>query len=94
MLPYWTTEFVRGAGRAGDLVLSVDSCPLLYAPDPRAFPCVWPSTLDRDQFEAIIGRREYRLLILPVAGSGKAPAGWRTAYSDEFFQVYARDQTR
>jgi hypothetical protein len=94
MPPYRAMEFVRGPGRTGHLVLSVDSCPLLYTPDPRAFRCVWPSTLDRDHLEAIMGRRGYRLQILPVAHSGKAPAGWRTAYSDESFQVYARGQTR
>lgn len=81
--PYRAMEFLRGVAHPGDAVLSVDSCALVYAPDPSAFHCLWQATA------VSLGGHDYRLLILPTARSGLAPAGWRKVYGDESFAVYA-----
>jgi hypothetical protein len=84
MLPYRAMEFLRGLAHPGDAVLSVDSCALVYAPDPSAFDCIWQA------MAASFDRRDYRFLILPTARAGLAPAGWRKVYGDESFAVYER----
>jgi 4-amino-4-deoxy-L-arabinose transferase-like glycosyltransferase len=89
MLPYRAMEFLRSVAHPGDAVLSVDSCALVYAPDPSTFDCAWPST-GQDSAEAALRRHNYRFLILPTARAGDAPSGWRKVYGDESFQIYAR----
>ena len=90
--PYRAVEFVRGAARPGDPVLSVEACPLLYAPDPSVFDCVWPSSRLADELTPMLHARNYRFLILPESQLIHAPAAWQAAYADESYRVYVSGQ--
>jgi hypothetical protein len=90
MAPYRAMEFLRGVARSRDPVLSVDSCALLYAPDPSSFDCLWKSPSLQEGVAGSLKGRDYRFLILPTVRSDLAPAGWRKLYGDQSFAVYGQ----
>jgi len=85
LLPYRALEFVRNAAHTGDAVLSIESCPLVYAPNPSLFDCAWPSGREPG---SLVEQRHYHFLILPVSRAANVPGRWREVYRDESYLVY------
>jgi hypothetical protein len=92
MAPYRPIAFLQSLAHPGDAILSVDNCPLAYAPNPGEFRCLWEADAAVDRVRALLGRRDYRFLIVPAARSDLAPAGWRAVYADELYRVYEQDR--
>jgi len=91
LLPYRAVEFVHDRAHPGDPVLSAEACPFVYAPNPGVFDCIWPVDLGRDNLDALLQRRNYRFLIVPVSRAGEVPGGWQPAYTDESYLIYTRE---
>jgi len=90
MVPYRSIAFLQSVVRPGDAILSVDNCPLAYAPNPSEFHCVWQAEAAADRMPALLARRHFRFLIVPASRFDLAPAGWRAMYADESYRVYER----
>lgn len=93
LAPYSALEFLKSVAHPGDPVLSVAACPLLYAPDPAVFDCVWPAEFAGKDLPTFLQRREDRFLILPMPRTNPLPPGWHQIYSDKSYSVYARDNS-
>ena len=92
LLPYRAVEFARSVARPHDAILSVDTCPFVYAPNPDSFDCAWTSESTYGSLDAQLLHRSYRILILPLALARAAPGGWEQKYTDESYCVYVRKQ--
>ena len=91
MAPYRPIAYVQSVARPGDAILSIDDCPLAYAPNPSEFHCLWQADVANDRMRALLKRPDCRFLVVPLARPDRAPAGWRTVYADESYLVYERE---
>jgi hypothetical protein len=92
LVPYRSIAFLERVVRPGESILSVDNCPLAYAPNPSQFHCVWQVDSAFDSVSPLIDRRDYHFLIVPAARSDLAPVGWRRVYVDESYEVYGKNR--
>jgi hypothetical protein len=82
-------DFLAGAARPGDLVLSIGNCALTYAGVPWNYECLSPR-LPPAQIRRRLSERPFRFLILPSHFT--PPVVLRKAeYSDAAFSVYRLD---
>jgi hypothetical protein len=82
-------DFLAGAARPGDLVLSIGNCALTYAGVPWNYECLSPR-LPPAQIRRRLSERPFRSLILPSHFT--PPVVLRKAeYSDAAFSVYRLD---
>ena len=94
MVPYRSIEFLKGIVGPGEAILSLDNCPLAYAPNPSLFHCLWQAESAPDAIRAEAARRDYGFLILPVARADLAEARWRKVYADESYEIYQNNRTQ
>lgn len=100
MRTYRSIEFVRGAARPGERILSVSNCSYAYAPDPVDMQCYMnrreaytEADAQRVQAQLVLGG--FRYLIVPRGATGdnilRAAGAWiepAPSYQDPYFAVY------